>query len=76
MGVPAEAGDEPSADRCTDGGGGGCTTSTVLIESTSTGGDGGRGGSCVAADIAKESTVQGTLCQLLHCVRPPLQIIF
>ena len=47
MGVPAEAGDEPSADRCTDGGGGGGCTHDIP---TSTGGD-GRGGSFVAADI-------------------------
>ena len=78
MGVPAGAGDEPyrlidapTARRRR----GLCTTSLILIDiPTSTGGD-GRGGSCVAADI-KESSVQGTLCQLLHCVRPPLQIIF
>ena len=51
MGVPAEAGDEPSADRCTDAAGAGVVQHLqILIESTSTGGD-GRGGSYVAADI-------------------------
>lgn len=50
MGVPAEAGDEPSADRCTDGGGGGGCTHRLIDIPTSTGGD-GRGGSFVAADI-------------------------
>ena len=88
MALEEPAADVPSADtdRCTDDVPFGClidapTTAAAgvvphrLIDiPTSTGGD-GRGGSCVAADI-KESTVQGTLCQLLHCVRPPLQIIF
>ena len=54
MGVPAEAGDEPSADRCTDAAGagvrrvidtrrrryGGCTTSADRCIPTTAGGDG------------------------------------
>ena len=65
--MPAEAGDEPSAeDAPTAAAAGVVPHLLILIESTSTGGD-GQGGTYVAADI-EQSTVQGTLCQLLHCM--------
>jgi len=48
--VPAEAGDEPSEDAPTAAAAGVVPHLLILIESTSTGGD-GRGGSYVAADI-------------------------
>ena len=50
--VPAEAGDEPSAEDAPTAAAAGVVPHLlmILIESTSTGGD-GRGGSYVAADI-------------------------